>query len=198
MPHSPSEITPQRLDELQGEYSLRYEDRECKCETTDVAACRCCRGLCVCHDDFDTLAALRAYREVLDRLPQLERIDQAARAFVDERPSISGRHTKTWDALMNALYDGRATAPTEAQETCEQCGGRRYLGDVPCSACNAMGESEAQETRSEDGYGGPTVCSCPHCKSPKGSGLLFQHWSKDPAVPYYHCQCATCLPIAPA
>src|SRR5688500_8024221 len=23
-------------------------------------------------------------------------------------------------------------------ETCEQCCGHRYLGDVPCSACNAM------------------------------------------------------------
>ncbi len=106
----------------------------------------------------DTLAALRAYREVMAQVAELR------------CPAAYG-------------FEGLATYPD-----CGVC--------VVCRA-RAMAPTEAQETRSAGSDGEPRVCSCPHCKSPKGSGLLFQHWSKDPAVPYYHCQCATCLPLPP-
>jgi hypothetical protein len=48
-----------RLAELIADYQLRYDDRDCKCDTSDETVCKCCRGLCVCHYDFDTLAALK-------------------------------------------------------------------------------------------------------------------------------------------
>jgi hypothetical protein len=48
-----------RLAELIADYQLRYEDRDCKCDSSDEKLCKCCRGLCVCHYDFDTIAALK-------------------------------------------------------------------------------------------------------------------------------------------
>lgn len=34
----------------------------------------------------------------------------------------------------------------ETRVICTQCGGKKWFGDVPCSACNAMGESTVLET----------------------------------------------------
>jgi hypothetical protein len=48
--------------------------------------------------------------------------------------------------------NGKSThADRPALETCEQCFGVRYVGDVPCSACNAMGESSRANRRPEHG-----------------------------------------------
>lgn len=43
------------------------------------------------------------------------------------------------DAIVRFIWNDEATRPS--RETCEQCSGTRYVGEVPCSACNAMSES---------------------------------------------------------
>lgn len=37
--------------------------------------------------------------------------------------------------------DANGSPAVETKVACIQCGGKRYFCDVPCSACNAMGES---------------------------------------------------------
>lgn len=77
-------------------------------------------------------------------------------------------------AARRALPDDRGvtitriTAP-ETRVICTQCGGKKWFGEVPCSACNAMGESTVVEKRTH-----PTICGrhgaiiesgCPDCEA---------------------------------
>jgi hypothetical protein len=82
-----------RLAELIADYQLRYDDRDCKCDSSDETVCKCCRGLCVCHYDFDTIAALKQLQK-----PAHER----------EPP-----HCSTWAC--------HACDPYDSATTCDQC-----------------------------------------------------------------------------
>lgn len=43
-----------------------------------------------------------------------------------------------------------ASSTPETRVVCTQCGGKKTFGGVPCSACNAMGESTVLNRRSDD------------------------------------------------
>lgn len=43
--------------------------------------------------------------------------------------------------LLYILHRWKHQPAQETKVVCSQCGGKRTFGGVPCSACNAMGES---------------------------------------------------------
>jgi hypothetical protein len=62
--------------------------------------------------------------------------------FIDSPPELFvGKHGR-WSSLWTATHwmpmpEGPSL---ETVALCTQCGGKKWFGEVPCSACNAMGE----------------------------------------------------------
>jgi hypothetical protein len=120
----------ERIAELIADYQLRYEQRDCKCETSDELSCKCCRRVCVCHFDFDTIVALK----------EIQRLREDCSAPEPAAEPSAWLSCSKCDAKVELqVIDGYAQLTEAAMAwTCDTKNGWR------CPSCSAQPPEDAQ------------------------------------------------------